>query len=58
MTEQQTVWKCVQWLGGQIKEQKVFRSEEQAREFARQIAGVAPDLVLRIEQMPIQNVWN
>jgi len=58
MTQQQTVWKCEQWLGGQIKEQKVFQSEQQAREFARQLAGVAPDLVLRIEPMPIQHVWN
>lgn len=55
---QQTVWKCEQWLGGRIKEQKVFQSEQQAREFARQLAGVAPDLVLRIEPMPIQHVWN
>ena len=50
MTQQQTVWKCEQWLGGRIKEQKVFQSEQQAREFARRLAGVAPDLVLRIER--------
>jgi hypothetical protein len=58
MTQQQTVWTCEQWLGGQIKERKVFQSEHQAREFARHLAGVAPDLVLRIEPMPIQLVWN
>jgi hypothetical protein len=52
------VWKCEQWFGGELHEQKVFRNEEEAREFARHISGVAPDLVLKIESMPIQNVWN
>ena len=55
---QQMVWKCEQWLGGRVKEQSVFFSEEQAREFARKLAGVSPDLVLKIEPMPIQHVWN
>ncbi len=45
-------------LAGRMQEQKVFFSEEQAREFARQAEGVAPDLVLKIEPMPIQHVWN
>ena len=52
------VWKCEQWFGGEIHEQRVFRSEEQAREFAKEIMSAAPDMVLRIEAMPIQNVWN
>jgi hypothetical protein len=52
------VWKCEQWFGGELQEQKVFRNEEEAREFARHIAGVAPDLMLKIEAMPIQHVWN
>lgn len=56
--QQRTVWKCEQWLGGRIKEQKVFQSEQQARDFARQLSGAAPDLVLRIEPMPIEHVWN
>ena len=55
---QQMVWKCEQWIGGRIKEQKVFPSEEQAREFARQVADMAPDLLFKIEPMPIQHVWN
>jgi hypothetical protein len=52
------VWKCEQWFGGQMQEQNVFFSEEQARSFARELSGVAPDLVLKIEAMPIQHVWN
>jgi hypothetical protein len=36
---QQMVWKCEQWLGGKVKEQNVFLSEEQAREFAAQNRG-------------------
>jgi hypothetical protein len=52
------VWKCEQWFGGEIHEQRVFRSEQQAREFAKEIMNAAPDMVLRIEAMPIQNVWN
>ncbi len=55
---QQMVWKCEQWFGGKIKEEKVFFTEKQAREFARQLGGVSPDLVFRIEPMPIQHVWN
>jgi len=55
---QQMVWKCEQWLGGQVKEQSVFHSEQQAREFARRLAGMSPDLVFKIEPMPIQHVWN
>lgn len=53
-----TVWRCEQWVGGSIKEQNLFRSEEAAREFARALAGVSPDLVLKIEPMPLQMVWN
>ena len=56
MTE--TIWKCEQWFAGQMQEQKIFQSEEQARDFARHLMGVAPDLVLKIEPMPIQHVWN
>ena len=55
---QQMVWKCEQWFGGVVKEQNVFLSEEQAREFARKVAGMSPDLVFKIEPMPIQHVWN
>jgi hypothetical protein len=56
--EQQLVWKCEQWFGGEVKEQNVFLSERQAREFARKLAGASPDLVFKIEPMPIQHVWN
>lgn len=55
---QQMVWKCEQWIGGRVKEQNVFFTEQQAREYARQLAGVSPDLLFKIEPMPIQHVWN
>ena len=55
---QQMVWKCEQWLGGKVKGQSVFHSEEQAREYVRRLAGVSPDLVIKIQPMPIQHVWN
>jgi hypothetical protein len=55
---QQMVWKCEQWIGGKVKEQTVFPSEQQAREFARRVADMSPDLLFKIEPMPIQHVWN
>ena len=53
-----TIWKCEQWVGGSIKEQNLFRSEEAAREFARALEGVSPDLIFKIEPMPLHHVWN
>ena len=55
---EQTVWKCEQWFGGSIREQNVFLSEEQAREYVKKLSGVSPDLVFTIEPMPIRHVWN
>lgn len=55
---QQMVWRCEQWFGGEVRQQNVFQSEEQAREFARKLRGMSPDLVFKIEPMPIQHVWN
>lgn len=52
------IWKCEQWFGGHMQETQMFMSEQQAREFAKKLSGVAPDLVFRIEPMPIQHVWN
>ncbi|CAN5621138.1 hypothetical protein BH10ACI4_BH10ACI4_24220 [soil metagenome] len=52
------VWKCEQWFGGQMQEKKVFRSEEDARDFAKRLMDAAPDLLFKIEAMPIQHVWN
>lgn len=52
------VWRCEQWFGGVMHELKTFESEEQAREFARRLSGVAPDLTFKIEAMPIKHVWN
>jgi len=52
------VWKCEQWFGGKLQEQQMFFSEEQARAFAKKLTGLAPDLVLKIEPMPVEHVWN
>jgi hypothetical protein len=52
------VWRCEQWFGGELHEHNVFRNEEDARDFARRIAEAAPGMVLKIEAMPIQHVWN
>lgn len=52
------IWKCEQWFGGQMQEAQMFTSEDQAREFARKLSGVAPDLLFKIEPMPIHHVWN
>ena len=41
-----------------LRMRRHFRSEEAAREFARALAGVSPDLVFKIEPMPIEHVWN
>jgi hypothetical protein len=53
-----TVWKCEQWFAGQMQEQRVFRSESDANDFARRVMDAAPDLMLKVEAMPIQHVWN
>ena len=55
---EQMVWKCEQWFGGKMMEQNMFLSEAQARDFVRKLAGMSPDLVFKIEPMPIQHVWN
>ena len=52
------VWKCEQWFAGQMQEAQMFMSEAKAKEYARKLNGVAPDLVLKIEPMLIQQVWN
>lgn len=55
---QTILWKCEQFLAGQLKDRNIFESEEQAIAFAKKLQNVAPDFVTRIEPMPIQNVWN
>ena len=56
MTE--TIWRCEQWFGGVMQAQQDFPTEDEARAFARKVSWVAPDLVLKIEPMPIHQVWN
>ena len=55
---QQMVWKCEQWFGGEVKEQNVFLSERAGAGVCAQAGGRSPDLVFKIEPMPIQHVWN
>ncbi len=55
---QTILWKCEQYLAGQLKDKSIFESEDQARAYMRKVQDIAPDLVFRIEPMPIQNVWN
>ena len=52
------VWKCEQWFGGTMWSQDIFPDEGQAREFARKVSGADPGMMLKIEPMPIQHVWN
>ncbi len=52
------VWKCEQFVAGRLQEKSIFETEEQAKEFVRKVQGVAPDVMMRIEPMPIQHVWN
>ena len=39
-------------------EQKMFQSEQQARDFVRKLSAHAPNIVCRIEPMPLEHVWN
>ena len=52
------LWKCEQWFGGQLHERNVFDSEQQAKDFVRKLSAHAPDIVCRIEPMPLEHVWN
>ena len=53
-----TALKCEQRFGGTMYEQKMFQSEQQARDFACKLSAHAPDIVCRIETLPLQPVWN
>ncbi|WP_263411509.1 hypothetical protein [Terriglobus tenax] len=52
------IWKCEQFVGGKVQERNMFETEDQAREFARKLTNVAPDVIFRIEPMPLEHVWN
>jgi hypothetical protein len=53
-----TLWKCEQLRAGQITNQVVFDSENQARHFVREMRQVEPDIFWRIEAVDAQVVWN
>ncbi|MBW8748267.1 MAG: hypothetical protein HOQ35_18875 [Acidobacteriaceae bacterium] len=52
------IWKCEQFVGGKMRQQNMFETEDQAREFVRKFSEVAPDVIFRIEPMPLEHVWN
>jgi hypothetical protein len=52
------IWKCEQFVGGKMHQQNMFETEDQAREFVRKFSEVAPDVIFRIEPMPLEHVWN
>ncbi|MFP5229186.1 MAG: hypothetical protein ACLGXA_16350 [Acidobacteriota bacterium] len=52
------VWKCEQLRAGQITNKVMFDSENQARDFVREMGKVEPDLFWRIEPVDARVVWN
>jgi hypothetical protein len=53
-----TLWKCEQVRAGQITNQVMFDSEQQARGFVAQMRQVEPDIFWRVEPVDAQMVWN
>jgi hypothetical protein len=53
-----TVWKCEQLRAGQITNQVMFDTEQQASEFVAQMLRVEPDIFWRIEPVDAMMVWN
>ena len=53
-----TLWKCEQFRAGQITNQVVFDTEDQAHDFVDQMQKVEPDIFWRIEPVDAQMVWN
>ena len=49
---EQMVWKCEQWFGGSMREQNVFLSEDQARDYARKLSGAHPGWSSRSSPCP------
>lgn len=52
------VWKCEQFRAGQVTNQVVFDTEEQASEFVAQMRRMEPDLIWRIEPVDAHLIWN
>ncbi len=53
-----TLWKCEQLRAGQITNQVMFDSEQQAHHFVDQMRQAEPDLLWRIEAVEARRVWN
>lgn len=56
MTE--TMWKFEQLRAGQIYNQVMFNTREEAESFAAQMNRVEPDLFWRIEPVEARTWWN
>jgi len=53
-----TLLKCEQFRAGQITNQVVFDSEQQASDFVAQMQRMEPDIFWRIEPVDAKLVWN
>jgi len=53
-----TLWKLEQLRAGQIYNQVMFNTREEAESFAAQMAKIAPDLFCRIEPVEARLWWN
>ena len=53
-----TLWKCKQVRAGQITNQVLFDTEQQANHFVREMRTVEPDIFWRIEPVDAQRVWH
>jgi hypothetical protein len=53
-----TMWKFEQLRAGQVYNQLMFNTREEAEGFAAQMARVEPDLFCRIEPVEARLWWN
>ena len=53
-----TVWQCEQLRAGQVYSKVLFPSRDEAETFMRQLRQVQPDVMLRLEPVPVNAVWN
>jgi hypothetical protein len=53
-----TIWKYEQLRAGQIYNQVMFNTREEAENFAEQMARVEPDMFSRIEPVEARLWWN
>jgi hypothetical protein len=53
-----TLWKCEQLRAGQVTNQVMFDTEQQASQFVARMRHVEPDIFWRIEPVDAKMVWN